>query len=311
MATYCASVLIAELRNQKGLSQEKLAEGICDRRTISYIESGSISPSKYVFERIMQRLGIEPQRYSNYISSKAEMRFEDTKQRISHLLKVKKHEEIEDLLKSMEDDKLFANNKFIVQYIMKIRIWILAGGMDWHNASDAELPDLLGRAIGMTVKSFDPKNIKRELYSVIELDLIRMLGLFKLYTGEKEEALQIFQDIEALINTGYIYSQDIAGAYAALLVSLAKCCRWLKKYDEALAASERGLKVCAESQVYGSLPWLQYQQASALYWLGDKKQSVAIINEAIILSKNFKEMEMMEFLEKRKMELLSGNFQEP
>lgn len=57
MATYCAGVLISELRKKRGITQEKLAERLCDRRTIFYIESGSISPSKYLLERLMQRLG--------------------------------------------------------------------------------------------------------------------------------------------------------------------------------------------------------------------------------------------------------------
>lgn len=67
MATYCAGVLISELRKRKWLTQEKLAEGICDRRTVSY-ENGSISPSKYLFERLMQRLGVDPKQFSSYIA---------------------------------------------------------------------------------------------------------------------------------------------------------------------------------------------------------------------------------------------------
>lgn len=308
MATYCASILISELRKQKGFSQEKLAEGICDRRTISYIENGSISPSKFIFERLMQRLLVEPKRFSSYISSKAEMRFEDIKHQITQLLRERNNEEIEVMLKSLEEDKSLKNNKFVAQYIMKTRAWILAGGMDWHNAFDAGLLSLLDRAIRMTVESFDINNIRNELYTVVEIDLIRMLGILKLYTGEKEEALKIFLDIEALINTGYIYAEDIAGAYTSLLVSEAKCYRWLDKYDDALATSERGLKVCIESGEYHTIPWLLYQKASALYWLGDNKQSLEIFNEAIIISRNYMEIEMTEFLEKRKQDLINGNF---
>lgn len=308
MATYCASVLISELRKQKGFSQEKLAEGICDRRTISYIENGSISPSKYVFERLMQRLGVDPQRFSSYISSKAEMHFDEARNKISQLFREEKENEILDILDSMEKDKLLNKNKFVIQYILKTRAWIVAGGMDWNNASDSELPTLLDKAIGLTIESFDPTNIKNELYTVIEIDLIRMYGIWKLFTGRKEEALPIFQALEALINTGYIYVQDIARVYTTLLTSLAKCHRWLKNYEEALLASERGLKVCIDSQEYRSLPWLLYQKASALYWLGNMEQSLKVLNEAIIISKNYAETEMTGFLQKRMQDMKSGDF---
>lgn len=137
MATYCASTLIAQLRKQKGLSQEKLAEGICDRRTISYIETGKISPSKYVFERLMQRLGIDPRRYSNYISSAAEMHFESAKQEIGRLYREGKNDEPEAVLSTLESDKQLKSNVFVIQYIQKTRAWQFAGGMDWDNAHDS------------------------------------------------------------------------------------------------------------------------------------------------------------------------------
>lgn len=308
MATYSASILISELRKQKGLSQEKLAEGICDRRSISYIENGSISPSKFVFERLMQKLGVDAHRFSSYIASTAEMRFEDIKNKISQLFKEKKNDEIDTLLLQLEEDKQLKNNKFVTQYVLKTRAWILAGGMDWHNAADSDLPGLLDRAIRLTCHSFDPQTIKNELYTVIEIDLIRMYGLLKLYTGETEESLRIFTDIESIILTGYIYSYDIASTYATLLTSLAKNYRWLKRYNEALSASERGIHVCVTSHEYHTLPWLLYQKASALYWLGDATSCLNILNEALILSKNYRETEFIEFLQERIQDLELGSF---
>jgi len=308
MATYCAGVLISELRKKRGITQEKLAEGLCDRRTISYIENGSISPGKYLFEQLMQRLGVDPKRFSSYIASREEMYFDEMRNRIAQLFRENKTDEILDLLESMEKNKSFKNNKYILQYILKTRAWIVAGGMDWHNAHDSELVPLLNRAIHLTIENFDIEHIDSDLYTVIEIDLIRMYGLWKLYTGKKEEALRIFTQLDEIIQTGYIYAEDISGAHSALLVSLAKCYRWLQDNEAALSTSERGLAICVEAQNYRTIPWLLYQKASALYWLGRKDEALGVFDEGIIVAKNYKEYEMMEFLQQRKSDALSGNF---
>jgi transcriptional regulator with XRE-family HTH domain len=308
MATYCAGVLISKLRKKRGITQEKLAEGICDRRSISYIENGSISPSKYLFEQLMQRLGVDSNRFSCYISSKEELYFDEMRNKIAQLFRENKTDEILDLLQAMEKRKSFSNNKYILQYILKTRAWIIAGGMDWDNASDSKLLPLLDQAIHLTVENFDIEHIDSDLYTVIEIELIRMYGLWKLFTGKKEEALRIFTQLDAIIQTGYIYKTDISGPHTALLVSLAKCYRWLGNYEAALSTSERGLTICVETQNYRSLPWLLYQKASALYRLGNKEEALTAFDEGIIIARNYREEEMMEFMEKRKLDALSGKF---
>jgi len=308
MATYCAGVLISELRKKRGITQEKLAEGLCDRRTISYIENGSISPGKYLFEQLMQRLGVDPKRFSSYIASREEMYFDEMRNRIAQLFRENKTDEILDLLESMEKNKSFKNNKYILQYILKTRAWIVAGGMDWHNAHDLELVPLLDKAIHLTLENFDIKHMDSDLYTVIEIDIIRMYGLWNLFTDKKEEALRIFTQLDSIIQTGYIFSEDISDAHASLLVALAKCYRWLERYEEALSTSERGLDLCAETQSYRSLPWQLYQKASALYRLGRKDEALAAFDDGIIIARNCKEFEMMEFMQQRKEDILSGKF---
>jgi transcriptional regulator with XRE-family HTH domain len=63
---------IKELRLQKGISQEKLAEGICDRSLISRLEKGYLIPSAEVLYKVSLKLGIPLDEllhlvhYSNY-----------------------------------------------------------------------------------------------------------------------------------------------------------------------------------------------------------------------------------------------------
>lgn len=256
----------------------------------------------------MQRLGVDSKRFSSYISSKEELYFDELRNKIAQLYREKKLDEILDLLQTMEKRKSFSKNKYILQYILKTRAWIIAGGMDWNNASDSKLISLLDQAIHLTLENFDIEHIDSDLYTITEIDLVRMYGLWKLYTGRKEEALRIFTQLDAIIQTGYIYKVDISGPHANLLVSLAKSYRWLGNYEAALSTSERGLTICVETHTFHSLPWLLYQKASALYWLGNKEEALTAFDEGIIIARNYREEKVMEFMKKRKLDALNGRF---
>ena len=50
--------IIKHYRLQKHLSQEKLAQGICDRKYISHIELGKQIPTLDIVNQLSERLGI-------------------------------------------------------------------------------------------------------------------------------------------------------------------------------------------------------------------------------------------------------------
>ncbi len=287
MTTYCASVLISELRKQKGVSQEKLAEGICDRRTISYIENGSISPSKYIYERLMQKLGVDAKRFSSYISSKAEIRLEEIKMQITQLFKTRSYVQVQDLIDELEKDKKLMENRFSKQYILQCKGLLLDADIPWENVDKGGMLKYFCEAIALTVPDFDEKHIKNNLYTIVELELIRMIALFRLFSDEMEHALQMFMDLEDILKTGYVFWQDCAEIYSLTLSSLSKCYRWLERFEDALDASHRGITAGMGAQCFVGLPLLLYQKASALHWLGRDEESIQVFYEAQILAKNF------------------------
>jgi transcriptional regulator with XRE-family HTH domain len=63
MPRFSADTLIKSLRKAKGLTQHELCEGICSQDELSRIERNKHRPTWYVFERIMQKLGEDPNRY--------------------------------------------------------------------------------------------------------------------------------------------------------------------------------------------------------------------------------------------------------
>lgn len=68
------------------------------------------------------------------------------------------------------------------------------------------------------------------------------------------------------------------------------------------------MTICVETKDFHCLPWLLYQKASALYWLGHKKEALDVFDEGIIIARNYKEEEMTEFIKERKLDALNGKF---
>ena len=67
MALFNAGLIIRETRIAQGLSQEKLAEGICSRHTVVKIEAGTRKPEWAIFGALARRLGLEPDMFYNTI----------------------------------------------------------------------------------------------------------------------------------------------------------------------------------------------------------------------------------------------------
>ena len=58
----CGEVLRAR-REVLGMSQEELAEGICDPVTVSRIECGKVSPKRGTYEKLMEKVGLSGSRF--------------------------------------------------------------------------------------------------------------------------------------------------------------------------------------------------------------------------------------------------------
>jgi len=56
MSEYNRGSVIRYYRKQKNMTQEELADGICDTYTLARYESGGVSPSEENFQKIMNKL---------------------------------------------------------------------------------------------------------------------------------------------------------------------------------------------------------------------------------------------------------------
>jgi len=111
---YNVNVLIRELRQAQGLTQERLAEGICSRHTITKIESGERKPDWFILQNVLLRLGIKPEQFQTDISemvSEGEAEVIKMRDRWQGYLSDFNHEALNDELKEYASKKVEGNSK--------------------------------------------------------------------------------------------------------------------------------------------------------------------------------------------------------
>ena len=107
MAIFNVGMLISHLRQQKNLTQEQLAEGICARATIGRIEKGERKPDWYTFSNIMYRLGQNPEDYFSSYADKDELIVLETFERLNKHLRNFDYKAIKLELDEMEHNEIF------------------------------------------------------------------------------------------------------------------------------------------------------------------------------------------------------------
>lgn len=93
---------IRRVRLERGLTQERLSEGICSPSTLSRIENGSQVPSRRTFRLLMERLDGPDYSYAHFLSPK-EYRRERVKEEMLEAMEYRQIDRMKDLLGEMED----------------------------------------------------------------------------------------------------------------------------------------------------------------------------------------------------------------
>lgn len=172
---------IRQKRLDKGWTQERLCEGVCNAATLSRIENNERTPSVSVAKALLQKLGLPDGQFfallgkddiaveklqkdiqSDGIRLRRAAEPERAGMRKQILAKLKKLEEL-----SGED------NRFVQQFILSTEASI--GGPDGSYSYEERLEKLL-EAIRLTVPRFDVKNLPDFQYSVMEVIIINQIA---------------------------------------------------------------------------------------------------------------------------------------
>lgn len=160
--------LIKHIRKQQGVSLEKLCSGICSTSMLSKIESNTLSPTIYVAEALLGRLGI-PEDYFTFYGNNEESTYQKLKKNV--IVSIHLHDKknrIEPINKFLDFAEA-SNNKLILQEAASFKAYLHKDKKDMYK--------ILTEGIKITYPDFTLDNINNYLLSWTEYTIVN--GLLK------------------------------------------------------------------------------------------------------------------------------------
>lgn len=250
--------IIKQRRQDLGIAQKELAEGICTQSLICRMEQGDCFPKESILKELETRLGFEENELCkvDYQINK-QVRIEELKNIINTYLSKNDYHIIELLL--ISEEKLInglksVNDKAFFE-------WIKAT-ISYHLYQD--------KAYALEVLTNIPLS---KLENELVLEIINTLGMIYYENGELQRAISIYRNAVSLVDYSVNYK-----ARVRLLLSYATILRDIQEYKNALSIISIGIELLIEQ--------------NSFYLLGDfyyiKGQIFMVEKDFTKAQKNFK-----------------------
>lgn len=269
---------IRQQRQDKGLTQEQLCEGICDTVTLSRIENSRQTPSQKRLAALLGRLGLPTDRIMMLLTQR-ELELEalekeiidcnvrrDTAAGLKLLRELDEHAEEDDLLTQ--------------QLILRSKV--ILGKEDGPYSPEEQL-ELLLHAIHLTVPRFQADHIDRFLYTLNEIKVINQIAITYSKLEKHEQALDIYRQLLAYIQSHFQDIQQSAGHLPLVAFNYALELAICKRHGEAIAIAEVGRKASVKYGHYQFLPGCIHILAECSHHQGNDEESRALYAQAYYL----------------------------
>lgn len=269
---------IQRKREELGLTQEQLCEGICEPVTLSRLENGKHSPSHNRMKALLQRLNMPEGRYYALVAPQEEairtvrkevrsctgrfMRAAGEQKKQAWKLAMKQLEKLEEL--ADKDDNITR------QFILSFRATL---GTEDAPYSLEERLSILVEALRLTIPKFDLKKVGTYRYSVDETEIINQIAGTYSAAGEHEKALGIYRQLLDYIRKDMDQLPNYAPHLTLCVYNHARELALCEYYHEAVQAAEEGKQISINYVYYQFFPSLLALLGECYYQVGELEQS--------------------------------------
>lgn len=272
MDGYKPSELIRQLRLEKGLTQEQLAEGICSAVTVSRIENGTQQPSGRVLELLLDRLGEDVFHTLKTTVLRTDARdIRNKEEEILHYIASGKTVEAQSLLSEIRDQEMSIP---VQQQRTKYMEALLLRQRDGDRKA---IQELLEEALRLTKPRFDKTDFRNTILTSQEMQIISFLSVILWEQSEYRQALRVsFELSEAMERKGGT-AQHHQHLYICVLINQIQFLETEKRYDEAYEICRKAERLCKETDYMSLYPELLFSRAKLLFFKGKSEESAAIL----------------------------------
>ncbi|MCL2286274.1 MAG: helix-turn-helix domain-containing protein [Firmicutes bacterium] len=271
------NALIKKLRIAQGMTQEKLAEGICSRITISRIERGEHRPDWFILQNVLQRLGVKPENLNSDIIdliSEEDAYVVKQRSKLQQYLVALDMKNLKSLLDKLESDERFAKSAVENSgrgYQTYLRYKAALHMYEPYLDISASLK-YITECIKLNRPDFDIDKISQYFLSPEELQLINLMAVAYNASEETTKAIEILLKLKDSYEEQYMVNVFDNRQYRLLLLNIAGALNDAGRHEECLKASEEGLE-CAliHSEMISCLIYFR-QKAISLMKLGREEE---------------------------------------
>ena len=268
---------LRQLRRQKGLSQEELAEGICSTVSISRIENGNQIPSQPVLEALLEKLGTGLYQICNvYYRSEKQQDFEERAQVIVNLGDEENMDqawqELAQLQKDCPDDTRSRQLCWMVEATLRLQC---------HDTDPENYPlegtmELAQKALALTRPNFDYESFSSTVLTIFEVDLLHIMVAILAGMDRNMDALRLGERLYASLKK---HKSDVVSYERAkinVVRNLGAILAKMKMYQDALQYIDEAEALSLKNNEHSLLVMIELTRAEIDY-LADRKEECADI----------------------------------
>lgn len=235
MAVLQFGYIIQKRREELGLSQEDLADGICSVPTLSRLENGTRMPTQDNFEMLLQRLGLSDIITNNYVDKKT-LRLHELKFNIRQAI-INKEDEIgknllEDFKNSLEKPTAI-DKQFILLYDLLLYE---------EKYSKDEMLELLDKAIKYTYPKYNTKKVFYVL-SYEEILILNNIAVCHAIDNNIKKAIDIWYNIKEYYDEHIINTEETLRTQLMVLGNLSEALQIAGRYDECIEICDIAISI--------------------------------------------------------------------
>lgn len=235
MAVFQLGAVIKNRREELGITQEDLADGICSVPTLSRIENGERMPTKDHFEMLMQRLGYSAASLDFFTDKQDfqiyELKFKIRQEYVSrnYAPAGKYMRELESILK----DPTKIDRQFILLHDVLI---------NKSKYTNGEKLEQLEEAIQLTCPKFKSGIIPKVL-SYDEIILLNNIAICHHAQGDTAQAIEILTALKEYFDHHVISVEEALRTQPMILYNLSKYLGLSGRYDECIEICDLGIRI--------------------------------------------------------------------
>ena len=277
-----AGSVISFLRNQLGLTQEKLCDGIMDRSYLSRLETGDSIVNKKTMDALLNRLGYLGKRFYTYALSASEFEVYEMRDELAMTLDIPDIENAARIIGLMSRYPQFKQGLH-KQFLLKSKAALCLKMCEDTNLAQ----NYLTEAIHITLPEFSERFIGKYLLTTDDIEIIAMMAQIHDMNDRHEEAINLFGKLAESIRNRYIDAYEKTRLLSLVLYELSTCLINAGKYTDALKLCDEAAYACQKNKVYGVLPMLLANKSTCLYALdkqGNLNEIKDLLNQAYFTS---------------------------